>query len=202
MHESKSTLSNTLKFQTIWSLFEAQSQQTPNALALSDELVQLKYGQVYEQAILLAQHILAKLSIDTQTTEPVIVLFLKNNASLVIAILAIMRINAAYLILDTDYPKERLEYCIQDSGANLIITDHANQANFFDANKCLCIEDSYQLHTSPALLLDHDISAHRLAYLVYTSGTTGQPKGILIENHSLTNVILHFKQALKHLNKY
>lgn len=92
------------------------------------------------------------------------------------AVIGIHKVGAAYVPIDPEYPKERVEYMLQDSGAKLILTDeHVNKA-------VTAFPDSEPVNRA---------FFERLAYMIYTSGSTGLPKGVVIGQRAL-NYFVHF----------
>ncbi|MBK5007042.1 non-ribosomal peptide synthetase [Pseudomonas sp. S32] len=109
-----------------------------------------------------------------------------RNAGQVIALLAVLKAGAGYVPLDSSYPRERLEYLIQDSGIALLLTESpllsrlpvpaTLQVLSLDT---LVLDD--QPHTAPLV----ELHAHSLAYVIYTSGSTGRPKGVVVSHGPL-----------------
>ncbi|KXZ23340.1 non-ribosomal peptide synthetase, partial [Bacillus nakamurai] len=117
----------------------------------------------------------------------------KPSLEMAAGVLGILKAGAAFVPIDPDYPDQRIEYILQDSGAKLLLTQEA-----------LSVPDSY---TGDTILLDGvrsilslpldendeanpqtETTADHLAYMIYTSGTTGQPKGVMVEHHALVNL--------------
>ncbi|MCJ8270783.1 MAG: amino acid adenylation domain-containing protein, partial [Psychrosphaera sp.] len=93
----------------------------------------------------------------------------------------ILKAGGAYVPLDPHYPQSRLDYMIQDSGIDLILTaDLLENVNI----------NAYSSDNLPG------VSPDSLAYVIYTSGSTGQPKGVMIEHQSAVNFVLGFKEVL------
>lgn len=110
-----------------------------------------------------------------------------------VSMIAVLKAGAAYVPIDPAYPQGRIAYMLRDSGAKCVLT-HARvpQASYADCG-------------APALLVDRDWEARiarggkpdnpssgvtpaDLVYIVYTSGTTGEPKGVMINHRSLAGV--------------
>src|SRR6185295_5608279 len=109
------------------------------------------------------------------------------------ALLAVLEAGGAYVPLDPGHPAERLSFLLADSGTSILLTEERLQHRLPSTvpARVLCldaIEDDSQAppHGSTALPLDPG----NLAYVMYTSGSTGQPKGVMVSHGSLTNYLL------------
>ncbi|HHT25429.1 MAG TPA: amino acid adenylation domain-containing protein, partial [Clostridiaceae bacterium] len=162
------------------SLFEKQAEAHPFALALKYDDEVLTYRQLNRRANALA-HELIKLKV--KRGDPVL---LKASPSfdMVVGLLAILKAGACYVPIDDAYPKERIEYIISDSGADYILNnqDHENdlQAQKIDIKNYEKEKDENILKRTP----------EDIAYILYTSGTTGKPKGTLITDGNITNLVI------------
>jgi non-ribosomal peptide synthetase component F len=95
----------------------------------------------------------------------------------IIWILAILKSGGCYLPIDPNYPQERQQYILEDSRANLLITDTFHSFNtscIFTNSKEISLELSKISSANP----DITIASNQLAYIIYTSGSTGKPKGV------------------------
>ena len=110
----------------------------------------------------------------------------------------ILKAGAAFLPFVTSYPDERINFCLADANAPLLITSAAlQQARNFNGD--------YAVITIEEILADKDISYPEavsitpddLAYVIYTSGSTGKPKGVMIEQHSLANYVQRDEKSLE-----
>ena len=166
-------------------LFEEQARDWPAraALILGDQM--LSYGETNARANQLARH-LRKLGIGA---ERLVGVLLPRSPEVVIALLAILKAGGAFLLLDPESPRQRLQYVVGDARVAAVITtrQHASRLDGADLN-LICVDTE---HESLAREPQHDLplcaSATNLAYAVYTSGTTGKPKGTLVTHRSLVN---------------
>ncbi|ARU63056.1 hypothetical protein CBW65_20310 [Tumebacillus avium] len=168
-------------------LVEAQAQHTPDACALVTEAERLTYRELNERANRLA-HRLQKLGAGPDVRVAVC---LERNASLVIALLAVLKAGAAYLPLDPAYPEERIEFLLQDAGAALVITDSALGVKCpatAAAQLCLDLEQEL-LADEPWDNPRSTVTPSHLAYVIYTSGSTGLPKGVGVEHRSVSAML-------------
>lgn len=117
-------------------------------------------------------------------------LSLGRNTALITGILGILKSDNAYLPLDASHPAERLQHQVLEAKAQYIITDRETSLTLkskLNDITLLCVED---LLDSPDVTApDVTISSTNLAYILYTSGSTGQPKGILVEHGSVMNLV-------------
>jgi amino acid adenylation domain-containing protein len=115
---------------------------------------------------------------------------LYRKPMMVAVLMAILKAGAAYLPLDPHFPKDRLNLMLEDSGANILITESKLAGDFKEINQ---IEPLDSLTSKAASfstdLPELDIQPESLAYLIYTSGSTGKPKGVAIEHGSVVNFL-------------
>ncbi|MEM9930376.1 MAG: amino acid adenylation domain-containing protein, partial [Bacteroidota bacterium] len=107
------------------------------------------------------------------------------------AIWGILKSGGAYLPLATDLPEQRLAYILQDSRAQLVLTDQLE-----GSSAVLPYVAMSEINDLPATGTQREIDPASLAYIIYTSGSTGQPKGVMVEHGSLLNYVRHSGRTL------
>ncbi|WP_232276735.1 non-ribosomal peptide synthetase [Paenibacillus sp. 481] len=170
--------------QTIQQLFEEQVERSPDRISVSCKGRSLTYRQLNERANQLART-LQKSEMDSH--KPVAIMA-RHSLEIVVGIWAVIKAGGAYLPIDPDYPKERIEYILRDSGASLLLTQGEEWTHLSYEGTVIALDDERQYaddkHNLPVTSKPDD-----LVYLIYTSGSTGNPKGAMIEHRGLVNYI-------------
>lgn len=169
---------------TILQLFEEQVERTPDRVAVACDGQSLTYGELNERANRLARTLL-KSGIGPHT--PVAVMG-RHSLALVVGIWAVIKAGAAYLPIDPDYPQERIEYILRDSGASHLLT-HGSEWDRLSYEGAVIDLDDERMYEAEGSNLPAQGSADDLVYIIYTSGSTGNPKGTMIEHRGLVNYI-------------
>jgi len=173
-------------------LFEAQVPKTPDAVALSMGQKALRYSDLNARANRLA-HYLQTLGAKPGVTVGI---GLERSLEMVIALLAVLKTGAAYVPLDPEFPRDRLRFMAQDASVAAVLTS-AELSDRFDAKACrlLCLDREEPRIAREA---DHNLGViatpQDLAYILYTSGSTGQPKGVEISHRALVNFLWSIRQ--------
>jgi amino acid adenylation domain-containing protein/non-ribosomal peptide synthase protein (TIGR01720 family) len=185
--EWNDTQTNYPRNATINHLFEAQTEKTPNATALIFDQQQLTYQELNQQANRIA-HYLRSLGVGP---EVCVGLCLERSLDMVISILGILKAGGAYVPLDPEYPEKRLKFMLADTKAPVLITrqsliptalDQQTSVIYLDENLADIAENSAH-NPSP------QTNAESLAYVMYTSGSTGQPKGVSITHRNVVRLV-------------
>ncbi|QEC74517.1 polyketide synthase [Mucilaginibacter ginsenosidivorax] len=160
-------------------LFEQQLQQKPDALAVTFGNRQLTYSQLNQQANNLAAALLSQ-----SRNSAVVGVSTVRCVETIISVLAILKAGKAYLPLDPDYPKDRLQQIILDSGVDTCLVTEKQLSLFESLPINLLLSDK----TYPAAPSVNQPGGD--AYVLYTSGSTGTPKGVLMGHAALVNLLL------------
>ncbi|MBN9886024.1 MupA/Atu3671 family FMN-dependent luciferase-like monooxygenase [Salipiger abyssi] len=180
---------------TMQAAFEAQVAKTPDAVALVFEDQSLTYAQLDARANQAAQ-VLRGMGVQAGT---VVGLFTRRSVDLMVGALGILKAGGAYLPLDPSYPADRLKHYIADSGAPVIVTQAALQADLPEHKaELLVIDADPRLAQAPSTPLGATSTPEDLAYVIYTSGSTGTPKGVMIEHRNVLNFYLGMDANVPH----
>jgi amino acid adenylation domain-containing protein len=173
--------------QCIHHLFDEQVARTPDAVAVVCGAERLSYCELNERANRLA-HYLQEQGVGP---ESLVGIMLERSTQMVVSLLGVLKAGGAYLPLDTAYPPERLRQMLDDSGAQVFLTQ-TDLATLLPQTKCRLIfpdleEELIEKQSSEAV--PSEVTAENLAYVNYTSGSTGRPKGILIQHRSVLRLL-------------
>lgn len=186
---------------TIHGLFEKQVKKTPHSIALCHRDHQLTYNGLNESANRLAHYLINQCIIQP---DDLIILCLDRTELIIIAILAVLKIGAAYVPIDPSYPDDRIKYIISDTKPKLLLTNDKyeqklSQVNYeLDKRKILAIDNDTiksQIAVQSSQNLKRHATATNLAYVIYTSGTSGNPKGVMIEHKGIINLAQAIKDS-------
>ena len=173
-------------------LIAEQAARTPAAEAVVAGEDRLSYCALETQANQLAQY-LRRHGVQPGARVGVC---LDRSASLVVALLGILKAGAAYLPLDPIYPADRIAYVLADAEASLLLTQQSLLPVLGTVpSPVICLDrDREQIAREATTPPAHSVGPEELAYVIYTSGSTGKPKGVQIEHRALTNFLLSMQQ--------
>ncbi|BAZ82712.1 non-ribosomal peptide synthetase [Sphaerospermopsis kisseleviana CS-549] len=193
---------------TLVDLFEQQVIKNPNNLAVVFASENLTYQQLNAKANQLANYLIENYPIQPDT---LIGISVERSLEMIVGILGILKAGGAYVPIDPNYPQERIELMLEDSGVSVLLTQsclvdklpldslqNPVEVVYLDAER-----DQYpslnvncQLST-PRLCSVTTVNYNNLAYVIYTSGSTGKPKGVMIEHQAIVNLALAWGESFQ-----
>jgi aspartate racemase len=181
------------RYTTIHQLFEAQVEQTPNAVAVLFNDQHLTYDQLNRRANQLA-HYLQRNGVGP---EVCVGLCLERSPEMIVTMLAILKAGGAYVPLDPDYPMERLSFMVADTQASVLVTQQGLLAELPKlSGPALCLDrDWTTVEQHPETDPVGQATADSLAYVMYTSGSTGKPKGTCISHRNVVRLVKNTNYA-------
>ncbi len=172
---------------TVHGLFEATAARCPDAQALLSDKGVLTYAELDQQANLLAVRLRSR----GEMHGSIVALLLDRSPELIVAMLAVLKSGAIYMPLDPGHPGSRLQIQIRDSAARLVVTSTMLRVQCIDdAVEILCVDDA-DLPQDPLETRSVPIpaSADSPAAIMYTSGSTGQPKGTAVTHRNIVRLV-------------
>ncbi|MFP2911696.1 amino acid adenylation domain-containing protein, partial [Pyxidicoccus sp. 3LFB2] len=175
-------------------LIADQAARSPNTPAVMFEDSSLTFRELDTRANQLAHH-LRSLGVGPDVR---VGLFVERSVEAFVGLLGILKAGGAYVPLDTTYPRERLGFMLQDSGATVLVTQAWLVDRLPVATPAVVCLDAAQpqlqrLPTTPPL---SGVTAAHLAYVIYTSGSTGRPKGVMIAHGAVVNLLAALDTAV------
>ncbi|MDR0268390.1 amino acid adenylation domain-containing protein, partial [Paenibacillus sp.] len=176
---------------TINCLFEEQVQRTPSQIALIYRDEKLTYKELFDKVNTLA----AALIQQGLHRHDTVAILAERSLKRIIAVFAVLRAGGAYLPIDPEYPAERKKYMLEDSEASILLTvsDFVNDITFTGTTLCFDEIDDMS-HSIP---VQYESETNDIAYLNYTSGSTGLPKAVMVEHRNVIAYIRAFQHQFQ-----
>jgi pristinamycin I synthase 3 and 4 len=167
--------------------FAEHAARTPDDIAVVAGGTQHTYAQLNERANRLA-HRLQRFGIGPEARVSIC---LERGIDALTSILAVLKAGGAYVPLDPAYPQQRLLFMIRDAQSEIVITQSQFRDQFANCEAgIICLEQDWQdISRESAANPETRCTPENLAYIIYTSGSAGKPKGVLITHSGLSNVI-------------
>lgn len=184
---------------TIAQLFDECSHRKPDKIALVCDENQFTYDYLSNISNQWANYLI---SLGVKVGDSIAV-YCDRSESLVFALLAILKSGAAYVPIDQHLPNKQIEYIVDTVKAKFIIVDAKTIAhvNLKTNIPIMNISDSKLIETSPTDLLKINSDPNNLAYIAFTSGTSGLPKGIRVRQNSVINVVYSVFKSINVTNQ-
>nr|QEO73559.1 condensation domain-containing protein [uncultured bacterium] len=165
-------------------LFDDQVRRTPDATAVTFEGADLSYAELDTRSSRLANYLIAH----GVRPDTLVVVCLERSLELVVALLGVLKAGGAYLPLDPEYPTDRLAYMLDDSGADVVLTQQHLLGRLPAGTETVCLDTGWpDIAEYPDTTPGAGAAAANLAYAIYTSGSTGRPKGVLVPHTGIVN---------------
>ncbi|MED3966050.1 non-ribosomal peptide synthetase, partial [Niallia taxi] len=194
LHEFNDTKTEYPRERTIPELFEEQAEKRPEHKAIVFEDQYISYKDLNQKANQLAVSLRNK---GIQSGN-VVGIMSESSIEMVIGILGVLKAGGAYLPIDKSYPAERIQYMLRDSNAKVLLSVGSKDDSIIFSGERLDIMEECLSHEEISNL-NCGGSSLDLAYIMYSSGSTGEPKGILVEHRNVVRLVknnkfIHFEE--------
>ena len=168
-------------------LFEKQADETPSATAVECGEQNVSYRELNQRANRLA-HYLQSAGVGPEAR---VGLYCERSLEMVVAVIGVLKAGGAYVLLDPTYPRERLAFIRADAGLQVVLTqsslDTDHPVRFDEDSTCVEIDGPFHVEVehNPISAVEPD----NLAYVLYTSGSSGKPKGVAMPHRPLVNLL-------------
>ena len=172
---------------SIHQLFAEQVAATPEAVALEFDNQRLTYAELNERANQLAGYLISR----GVGTENVVGIMMERSPDMIVSLLGVLKAGGAYLPLDPEYPQERLGFMLEDAAVRTVLT----QSQLFsrlpqNEADVICLDDTWtRISNSSKENPESRVSPDNLAYITYTSGSTGHPKGVQVVHRGVVRLV-------------
>jgi amino acid adenylation domain-containing protein len=174
--------------ETVHALFEEQARTTPNVTALALEDKVMTYGELNRLADQMA-HRLQGLGVAAGTTVGVC---LERSFELIASLIAVLKVGAVYVPLDPEYPASRLSYILDDASVSLLVTSRTLMSRIPGQVKTMSVDENV---SAEGQFLRTTFNAESPAYIMYTSGSTGEPKGVAVPHRGIVRLVKNTNYA-------
>jgi non-ribosomal peptide synthetase component F len=175
-------------------LFEAQVKRTPDAVAVEFGHEHLTYRELNDRSNQLA-YFLQKLGIGP---EVLVGLCVHRSLEMIVGLIAVLKAGGAYVPIDPTYPAARVAFMLDHVNARIVLTERnlVQTLPALKATRVICIDSpDWVVPIANGASLRRTATAANLVYVYYTSGSTGNPKGVMIPHRAVVNVLLWLQSA-------
>lgn len=175
----------------IHQLVEKQVYKNPEAMAVRYNNQTLTYGELDARANTIAAE-LQKLGV---TSNTLVAIYVERSIEMITSILGVLKSGGAYVPIDPHYPRERIDFILKDSSAGIIITSRSLGHNIHRKKETLLYIEEFAKHSSTKASTRASTSKpDDLAYIIYTSGSSGEPKGVLVSHRNVVRLFSSTEQ--------
>ncbi len=171
-------------------IIEQQVEKQNNNIAVVCKGVEISYNELNKKSNQLAHYLIDQ----GVACETLVAIYMDRSIEMMIAIIAVIKAGCAYLPIDYEYPGERIKYMVEDSNVSIIIKRSSLEIDGYGA-KIINVDQAEIFQKSdknPEIRSNFE----RMIYTIYTSGSSGNPKGIIVQNNNVVNFIEGLKQKI------
>ncbi|MDK2594356.1 non-ribosomal peptide synthetase [Pseudoalteromonas obscura] len=180
---------------TVHNQFEQQVLNAPDKDAIRFEDTCLTYCQLNEAANQLSHYLINEAGVQK---GDLVGICLQRSPDFIISILAILKAGAAYIPMDPEYPAQRLKYFLSDAKPKLVLTSDSVDVTELSSHSVFVSLSEAAIQSSIAQQSNQNpnikVDTQDLIYVTYTSGSTGQPKGVMIEHGNVSQLLVSYQE--------
>lgn len=171
---------------------DAVIERFPDRVALSYKSISLTYRELDVAASEMAQ-LLSSKGIEPGNS---VVILMYRSEKMIVSLLAILRLGACYVPIDPNYPRDRIDFILKETGASALILGQTSKYDARNIGIPVVMENAVPPHSDssrlatdidPVTAINRQYKTGDLAYIIYTSGSTGQPKGVQVSHDNVHN---------------
>jgi amino acid adenylation domain-containing protein len=177
---------------TIAKLLSNQAKLNPDKIAIKHNGRSITYYDIEVSSNQVASYFIA----NHIEGDDIVAVAMDRSIKMIVCLWGIIKAGAAYLPIDPNLPSERVDYILKNSGAKILCTTIAHAPKYQDFTDQHLFDDIWiTRHNYAPETPEIEHNPQHLAYILYTSGSTGQPKGVAVERNSLVNLLLSIQQS-------
>ena len=173
--------------QFVHKLFEKQVDKTPNAVALIFKDKKLSFKELNEKANYVANQLII-------SERKIVAIGTDRCMEFIVAVLGVLKSGKAYVPIDSSLPIDRIKEIMNDTQVGVILTTKDTDKFFSSLGYTLCVD---KLNNKETTNLDISLKSTDLAYIIYTSGSSGNPKGVEIDHGSISDRVIWKNEKYK-----
>ncbi len=179
----------------VYQEIEERARVSPRKAAIAYRGRELSYGELNAQANRMARY-LVRMGVGK---GDLVGIFMRRTPQMIVAMLGVWKAGAGYVPLDPQYPPERLRFMLQDAPSKLVITTSSVRDRVGEIpSKILYVdEEREQIEKESSENLDEVLSSGQVAYVIYTAGSTGAPRGVMLAHQSAMSFVTWAKSAFQ-----
>lgn len=170
--------------ETVYDYLRKQVEEQPNATAVFDERRKLTFRELDAMADSIAALFPAR--------PKVVGIVMNHSVEMIASLFAVLKTGAAYVPVEPSFPRERIRFIMKECKVSFILTEHEYARKLGTAHPLLFVEHGLPIDASASVTAS--ASPEDVAYILYTSGSTGAPKGVMVENRNVCHYVRAFRQ--------
>jgi amino acid adenylation domain-containing protein len=178
---------------TVQGLFAEQAEKRPDSIAVVGKSLRTRsftsvtYGEIDGKSGQLSRLLRSK----GVKPDSIVGIMVERSLEMIIGVLAILKAGGACLPIDPDYPEERVDFMLKESSAKILLSEVSKVSEGTEVVQLSELSEELTTHLTHLTHLTHPTHPTHLCYVIYTSGTTGKPKGVVLEHRTPVNLAEH-----------